>query len=170
MSGLNNKPLSYLLQGVNYAVFMGLIWFFSTMPKIQVSTEAEAMITIAFAHAGELREPCQKLTSEELAALAANMRKLEDCPRERSPVVIQALLDGEVLYKETLEPAGLFEDGGVDVYSASKITSGKHYFEIRMDDSVRDEGFNHHYSAEIDIEASQIKLVSFDSLTGFVIK
>ena len=166
MSGLKNKPLSFLLQAINYSVFMGVIWYFSALP-MRIADEDEAMITIAFAHAGELREPCRKLSNEELAELAANMRKLDDCPRERSPVLIEALVDGETLYKELLQPSGLFSDGGVDIYYNARISSGKHHLEIKMNDSVRSEGVNHSFSQEIDISPAQIMLVDFDSLTGF---
>ena len=91
MTGINNKPIRYLLQAINYSVFMGLIWYFATAPSFQILAEDEALITIAFAHAGALREPCRKLSYEELAELPPNMRKPEECPRERSPVTIRDL-------------------------------------------------------------------------------
>ncbi len=127
MAAIDNKPIRYLLQAINYSVFMGLIWYFASAPSIRILAEDEAMITIAFAHAGKLREPCRKLSNEELARLAPNMRKPEECPRERSPVTIEALLDGQPLYSESLPPMGLFNDGGVDVYYSKKIPAGDHY-------------------------------------------
>ncbi len=114
-----------------------------------------------------MSEPSRKLSSEELAQLPANMRKLEDCPRERSAVLIEALLDGETLYKELLQPSGLFRDGGVDIYYNGRIPSGKHRFEIKMNDNAHGEGFNHVFSQDINIRPAQIMLVDFDSLTGF---
>jgi len=45
---------------------MALIWYFSTMPSIRLLAENDAMITVAFAHAGVIREPCRKLSNEEL--------------------------------------------------------------------------------------------------------
>jgi hypothetical protein len=170
MPGINNKPLRYFLQAINYTVFMALIWYFASSPSIRIIGEDEAMITIAFAHAGDLREPCRKLSSEELANLAPNMRKLEDCPRERSPVIIEALLDGEVLYSKTLMPPGLFNDGGVDVYFSGRIPSGYHQVEIKMNDSVQREDFNHTLKQVINISPAQIVLVDFESDKGFVIK
>ena len=170
MFGHQNKALRYLLQAINYTVFMALIWYFATSPSIRILEEDEAMITIAFAHAGESREPCRRLSQEELSKLPPNMRKLEDCPRERSPVVIQALLNGNTLINETLQPPGLFKDGGVNVYFSGKIPAGSHHFEIRMDDSVRKEGFDHTFEQDINIKPAQILLVNFDSQKGFVIQ
>lgn len=170
MAGRTNKPVRYLLQAINYTVFMALIWYFATAPSIRILGDDEAVITIAFAHAGELREPCQKLSSEELAELAPNMRKLEDCPRERSPVMIQALLDGNTIFNKTLTPPGLFNDGGVDIYFSGKVPMGSHELEIKMDDSIREEGFNHAFRQQIDIDPFRIVLIDFDSETGFVVR
>ncbi len=170
MPEINNKPLRYLLQVINYTVFMALIWYFSSSPSIRILEEDEAMITIAFAHAGDLREPCRKLSSEELANLAPNMRKLEECPRERSPVIIEASLDGEVFYSKTLTPPGLFNDGGVDVYYNGKVLAGDHQVELKMNDSVRQEGFNHTLRQNININPAQIVLIGFKSEKGFVVK
>jgi len=170
MSAMNNKPVRYLLQAVNYTVFMALIWYFSTSPAIHLIDEGESIITIAFAHAGEIREPCHKLTQQELMKLPPNMRKPEDCPRERSPIIVEASLDGEVIYRKTLLPPGIFNDGSVDIYYRRKIPAGRHRFEIKMDDSVRKPGFNYIFEQDINIKPAHILLIEFDSLTGFVVK
>ena len=170
MTGINNKLFRYLLQAFNYLLFIGIIGYFATNPAIRVLADDEAVITIAFAHAGDLREPCTTLSGEELAALPANMRKPEKCPRERSPVIIETLLNGAPLYNSTLQPSGIFGDGGVDVYYNAKIPSGDHHLSIRMDDSVRVPGFNHTFEKTVKIAPAQILLVEFDSRQGFVIK
>ena len=170
MAAINNKPIRYLLQAINYGVFMGMIWYFSTSPAVRLIGDNEAKITIAFAHAGQLREPCRRLSQEELNKLPPNMRKLDDCPRERSPVAIEALLDGKPLYSALLQPPGLFGDGGVDVFHSSKIPAGDHHLSLKMNDSVRIEGFNHGFEQQISVDPAQILLVGFDSRLGFVIK
>ena len=161
------KPVRYLLQAFNYAVFMAIVWYFSAAPAVRILAADEAVLTIAFAHAGQLREPCRKLTQEELNQLAPNMRKLEDCQRERSPVTIEALLDGEVVYADVLIPPGLFDDGGVDVYYSAKIPAGEHVLTLRMNDSVRIEGFNHEMERPISVEPGKILLVGFNGNQGF---
>ena len=170
MFGLQNKPVRYLLQAFNYSVFMALIWYFATEPSIRVLADDEAMMTIAFAHAGELREACRKLSNEELQELAPNMRKTEECPRERSPVLIEMLVNEERLFAETFNPPGLFRDGSIDVYYRVTIPAGEHYVEIKMDDSVRKQGFNHILEQKISIDPAQILLIDFDSAKGFSIK
>lgn len=162
-----SKPTRYFLQAINYSVFMALVWYFSAAPSIRILADDQAMITIAFAHAGEVREPCRRLTQEELAELALNMRQTEECPRQRSPVVIKATLDNKIIYDVSLDPPGLFEDGGVDVYYSGRIPAGKHMFAIKMNDSVREPEFNHRFKREIEVEPGQIVLVRFDLENGF---
>jgi hypothetical protein len=151
---LTNKPVRYLLQAINYSVFMALIWYFASAPSIRIIAEDEAVITIAFSHAGQLREPCRRLTQEELDKLPPNMRKLDDCPRERSPVIL---------------PTGLFGDGGVDVFQRVKISAGEHLLSLKMNDSVRIDGFNHELEQLVIVDSAQILLVGFDSDQGFVL-
>jgi len=162
------KPVRYLLQAFNYALFMALVWYFSAAPAVRLLDENEAVLTIAFAHAGQLREPCRKLSQEELNALAPNMRALEDCPRERSPVTIEALLDGKLVYRDVLDPPGLFDDGGVDVYYSAKIPAGEHRLTLRMNDSLRIEGFNYEMERPVYIDSARVLLVGFDNERGFV--
>ena len=168
MAATKLSPLRYLLQAINYTVFMGLVWYFATSPAITLIDDDEAMITIAFAHAGQTREPCRQLSQEELNQLPPNMRKPTDCPRERSPVTIEARLDGELFYSESLAPPGLFGDGGVDVFHQVKIPAGEHRLSLKMNDSVRIEGFNHQFEKPVSIGPAQILLVSFDPNKGFL--
>ena len=168
--GVNNKFARYSMQAVNYTIFMALIWYFSTAPSVRVIEEDESVITVAFAHAGATREECRKLSQEELQKLPPNMRKLDDCPRERSPIIIEAMLDGKVIFNKTMLPPGIYNDGSVNIYYNSKVPAGKHRFEIKMDDSVRKEGFDHKLEQDINIDPQQILLVEFEPLTGFVIK
>ena len=170
MSGFDNKLLRYVLQAVNYTVFMALIWYFSTSPSIRVLAEDQAKITLAFGHAGETREPCRKISAAELAKLPPNMRMVEDCPRERSPVMVQMTLNGQPLYQETLQPPGVFKDGGVDVYFSGQIPAGQHVVEVKMEDNIRQDGFDYTFKQEIDIEPAKVLLLGFESGKGFVVK
>lgn len=170
MAEINNKPIRYLLQAVNYGVFMAIIWYFATAPSVRLIGANEAKITIAFAHAGQLREACRRLSQEELNKLPPNMRKIDDCPRERSPVTIEARLDGEPLYSAILQPPGLFGDGGVDVFYSGKIAAGEHFLNLKMNDSVRVEGFNHNFEQQVNVDPAQILLVGFEPRRGFIIK
>jgi len=170
MSVRDNTLVRYFLQATGYAAFIAVIGYFSTSPAIQVISSDESVITMAFAHAGKTRKSCHRLSQEELMKLAPNMRKAEDCPRERSPIVIEMLLDGEPIYSETFQPPGLFKDGSVDIYFSKRVPVGRHLLAIKMDDSVRTPGFDHVFEQEVSLQPAHILLVSFEPLGGFSVR
>lgn len=169
-SGVNNVVLRYVLQIFNYTIFMAIIWYFATSPSVRVIDDDESMVTVAFSHSGETLEECRLLSQEELLKLPPNMRKLDDCPRERSPIILEASLDGESIYSKTMLPPGIFKDGGINIFFSNRVPAGKHSFKIKMDDSVRKQGFNHVFEQDINLAPAQILLVEYEPLTGFVIK
>lgn len=170
MFSLNNWVIRYILQAINYSVFMALIWYFSTSPVYRQLADDEAILTISFAHAGEIKEPCIKRTQKELMALPPNMRAPMSCTRERSPIVLEMMLDGKPLYSHTAEAPGLYNDSGVDIYHSAKVSAGQHHLAIRMDDSVLKEGFDHVFEQDVSIKPAQILLIGFDSTKGFIVR
>ena len=69
-----------------------------------------------------------------------------------------------------LNPPGLFEDGGVDVYFSTRIPAGEHRLALKMNDSVRIEGFNHQADRQVDIAPGRVLLVGFDGNRGFELR
>ncbi|MDP1941009.1 MAG: hypothetical protein Q8K54_10250, partial [Gallionella sp.] len=63
------KPLQYLGQGVFYALFMGVIGYFSTSPVYTHLPPDETLIKLSFSHAGQHMGECRERTPEELAKL-----------------------------------------------------------------------------------------------------
>lgn len=170
MFNSKNKFFRYILQAVNYSVFMGIIWYLSTSPSYRQLMEDEAVMTISFSHAGEIKEPCHKRTQKELMKLPPNMRAPMDCSRERSPIVMEALLDGAPMYSKTANAPGFYKDGGIDIYHSVKVSAGSHHLAIKMDDSVLKEGFDYEFNQNVEIKPAQILLVGFDVTRGFIIK
>ena len=160
------KVLRYLLQAVNYSIFMLLVWYFSAAPPYTQLTPDQAVVTVAFSHAGKLREECRQLSQEELARLPPNMRAPMDCPRARSPVTLQLLLDGELLIEEGATAPGLYNDLGIDVYRSAKVPAGKHTLAVKMNDSVRIEGPTHTHEETVTLEPAQLLVIDFNSETG----
>jgi len=158
-----NKAVRFALQALNYALFMGLVWYFSFSPPLRQLAPDEAVITLAFAHAGERREECRIMSPEELAELPPNMRVQTDCPRERSPITVDLLLDGEPVINVVANPPGLYADQGVDVYRSVKIPAGEHHLLVRMNDNVRVEGPAYVHEQTVTLVPAQLLLVDFDS-------
>ena len=155
------KPARVALQVLNYTVFMALVWYFSASPSYRQLAEDEAVITVAFSHAGERREACRKLTQEELLKLPPNMRIPTDCPRERSPVKVELFLDEELTISEVAKAPGLYEDQGVDIFRKIKVPIGTHDLRIRMNDNVRVEGPTYTHEQQIELKPAQMLVVDF---------
>lgn len=160
------RVLRYPLQVVNYSVFMLLVWYFSAAPSYTQLAPDQAVVTVAFAHAGKRREECRELSREELAKLPPNMRAPMDCPRERSPVTVELLLDGELLIEEVVQPPGIYNDLGIDVYRSIKVPVGEHMLAVRMNDNVRVEGPTFTHEEKVNLEPAQLLVVNFNSDTG----
>jgi hypothetical protein len=160
------KILRYLLQAVNYSVFMFLVWYFSASPAYTHLTPEQAVITVAFSHAGVRIEECHKLSQEELAKLPPNMRAPMDCPRERSPITVELLLDDKPLVRQVYQPPGLYNDLGVDVYLSAKVPSGNHKLTMGMNDNVHVQGFTYADEKMVTLIPAQLLVVNFNSDTG----
>ena len=160
------KILRYPLQALNYTLFMLLVWYFSAAPPYTQLQPDQAVVTVAFAHASKRLEDCRQLSQEELAKLPPNMRAPMDCPRERSPVTVELLLDGELLIEEVARAPGLYSDLGIDVYRSAKVPVGEHTLAVRMNDNVRVEGPTYTHEETVNLEPAQLLVIDFNSETG----
>jgi hypothetical protein len=160
------KPLRLFGQVVVYGAIALLFGIFSDSPSYTHLPPDQAQLKLSFAHSAAPREACRKLTREELKDVAANMRRTEVCPRERLPVLVELLVDGVTLYRESLPPTGLFGDGPSLVYERFVIAPGRHRLVVRLRDSARTEGFDYRRTAEIDLGPRQSLAIDFRAETG----
>lgn len=161
-----HKPLQILGQGVVYLVIALLFGLFSDWPRFTYFPADQAQIMLSFAHGAQRKGECRKLTEEELDELAPNMRRPEICPRERLPVVVELLLDGEPLYREALPPSGLSGDGPSQVHQGFTVAPGTHELTVRLRDTNRPEGFDYERSETILLRAQQNFVIDFRADTG----
>ena len=166
-----NKIIRYPLQILNYSIFMGLVWYFSILPPYHQLDEGEALITYTMSHVGKHVTECKKMSYEELMKLAPNMRKPMDCPRERSPGVMELKLDDEVIFSHTAQPLGLYKDQGIDIYQNIKVPAGTHHMQTWLNDDVKVEGPIYQREQDIVIKPEQHLIIQFDSGEGgFTVK
>ena len=158
--------LKYFGQIVFYVLFAMGIGYFSVKPFYTYSDPGMAMIKLSFSHTGAHVRECRRFTQEELNALAPNMRRPKDCPRERVPLLVEFELDGEVIYKDKLQPDGLAKDGSATAYKAFTVTSGLHEIKIRMRDSRRTEGFDWQFEKQVKLSPRQNLAIDFHRGTG----
>ncbi len=150
-------------QLVAYAAFFVLLGSLSVRPRLRLMAEDEAIVSVSFSHAAKRVGECRRLSQEELMALPPNMRKPEDCPRERHPLQIVLLIDDQKLYEATLPPTGLWADGKATAYQRIRVSAGAHDFAIRMNDSGTSGSFDFENSSTITLLPGQNLVIYFDA-------
>ncbi|MCZ7598301.1 MAG: hypothetical protein M5U09_12105 [Gammaproteobacteria bacterium] len=160
----------YVLQGINYAVFMALVGYFSAAPDYRRMADDAAVVTVAFGHTTERVSECVERSAAELETLAPNMRAAPDCPRERSPLSLELMLDGETVADMYLKAPGLYDDQGVDVYRDVVTVAGSHRLTVRMNDDVNADGPTYVLDTTVNPEPQRRAVVSFEPGRGFAIR
>jgi hypothetical protein len=148
-----------------YVPLMALIGYFSTQPRFSVLEPDQALVRLSFIHAAERREPCRTRSAEELAKLPPNMRAAQDCPRERAPVLVELEVDGEVVLRREVQPAGLSRDGNATVYHRLPLPAGRHHVVARLRDRPG-AGFNFEKEQTLDLAPGQALLIDFVAAKG----
>ena len=148
-------------QAVLYAAFAGVVGYFSSSPRYVHLPPGEALIKLSFSHAGARKEACRERSAAELAKLAPNMRAQTVCPRQRVPVIVDIVLDGEPIFNVVAPPSGLAKDGASTVYRRLEVPSGRHHISARLSD-VPDGSFNRSGEATIDLAPGHVLVIDFD--------
>ncbi len=155
--------MKHVGQLVAYAAFFVLVGALSVWPRLRLMAEDEAIVSLSFSHAAKRVGECRQLSQEELMALPPNMRKPEDCPRERYPLQIVLLMDDQTLYQAALPPAGLWADGKSTAYQRIRVSAGVHDFTIQMNDSGASGPFDFEESSTINLLPGENLVVYFDA-------
>ncbi len=164
-------PLALAGQFITYVLFALLIGYFSAAPAYVHVDPRKAVIKLSFSHAGASKQECRRLSPDEIARLAPNMRRPLDCPRERVPLFIELEMDGHPLYRASLPPSGLAGDGSASVYQRFTVEAGRHELTARLRDSRRTEGFDYEGRAEVVLGPEQNFVIDFRAETGgFIFK
>ncbi len=156
-------------QVVLYGLFAATVGAFSNYPRYQHLPADHALLKLSFSHPGQLRGECRKRTPEELASLPPNMRAPMDCPRERSPVAVDLALDGAVISSRVIAPSGVHKDGPSTVYARFPVPAGEHRLSVKLDDSVREPGFNYARDIALKLDPGQIVVVDFNAEQGGIV-
>ncbi len=151
-------------QIVAYGLFIAVVGAFSAWPGYRLLDEQEAIISLTFSHAAQRVEECRRLTQEELNALPPNMRKPDECPRERHRVHVEMRLNDRLLHSETALPSGLWNDGKANVYHRTTVDSGDYTLAVGMNDSGSDDGFDYVERRDVTLAPGQHLVVTFNDL------
>ena len=154
------SPLRLTGQAVAYLVFAGLI-FYGTTASYRHFAEDKALIKLSFTHGAARPTDCRRLSAEELARRAPNMRRPTECARGRLPVFTELIVDGETLFSASLPPTGLAHDGPSRVYRSFVVAPGRHRLVIRLRDTARSDGFDYSREADVELAAQRNFVIDF---------
>ena len=154
------QALRYLGQACAYALFAAVLGYFSTSPVYRHLPDDYALVKLSFSHAAQRKEACRERSAEELAKLPRNMRISKDCPRERSNVVVELEMDGQMLYHVVLPPSGLAHDGASSVYRRLPVQAGTHRFVARLKDTEQG-GFGYVRDETVALDAGRVLVIDF---------
>lgn len=155
-----------LLQVGLYLGFAVVVGYFATQPRYRYADPQSASIKVSLSHAADRVEPCVPLTAEEIAELAANMRRTEACERERLPVTLELDIDDRAVLSIEAPPAGIWDDGPSSIYERFAIEPGAHSVSVRLRDTDRDEGWDYSHTEDVVLEAGRYLTITFKPETG----
>ncbi len=158
--------LRYAGQTAVLAAIAVLIGYFSNRPVYQQFPEGMAQIKLSFAHGAARKVDCRKLTPKEIAALPPGERRPNTCSRERIPLRVQLLLNGDVLYDDLIEAMGLHNDGPARAYEKLIVPAGEHTITARLRDSKRTEGFDYEATHRVTLKSFQNLAIDFKADAG----
>lgn len=159
------KFLRLAAQLVLYVPLMALIGYFSTEPRFSAIGEDQALLRVSFIHAAQRRQDCRQRSAEELAKLAPNMRASLDCPRERADVLVEVELDGALVLRREVRPAGFQRDGNAALYQRLTVPAGRHRIVARLRDRAEGD-FNYVKEQAVELDAGHVLIIDFNAAQG----
>lgn len=156
-----DKAARYLGQAALYALFFVPLVFITQQPTHQHLPEDMAVLKIAVRHTGAIVGECTPIGAAEYSEQAANMKHAEICPRERSPLQLALILDGDTLYRASVPASGLHNDGVSSMYQRFNVPAGAHHVQLLMNDDVAVEGYTWQLEQDIQLRPAQVMVANF---------
>ncbi len=144
-----------------YAAICAFVGLFASWPRYEQVEAGNAQIKLSLAHSGQRKEKCRRLTPQEIAKLPPSERRPNTCKRERVPIRIALLIDGEEVYDAVVEPAGLSRDGPGRIYEKFIVPAGTHEITARLRDTPKSEGFDYEKKANVELKPYQNLAIDF---------
>jgi hypothetical protein len=138
----------------------------SVAPRYEALAADQAVISLSLSHAAPPKVRCEPLSAEELAQLPPNMRRPRNCPRERWPIVVELIVDGQQLHAGTHIPAGLWNDGPSTAYERFRVPVGTKVVTVRLRNAGRTAGYDFERTASLELKPRQNLVIDFRADAG----
>ncbi len=122
-----------------------------------------ARLVVSFKLSGQVLETGEVVDDDNALS---HMRRVRPVSRERSPVNMVVMVDGEVVSEAPYAPGGIFNDGESVAIEEFVLDPGTHHVQIRIADEPDDES-PFVYDADISFDASRRRVIRFDTISGF---
>lgn len=159
------NPLRLIGQFALVAALFTAVAAFSNAPAYRSFPAGNGVVILTFVHSAA-RAECRRLTPEEIARLAPNMRRVQDCPRGRRPLHVELDVDGRNILGRDLPPTGIAGDGPSRIYHRFIVPAGDHDIAVRMRDSAAGDGFDHQRTGKVTIGPDQVFVIDFRPEAG----
>lgn len=153
-------------QVVAFALFTGTVAMLAGWPPYRHLAPDQAVVKLSLRHTGVRLEECRTLDAEELAQLPPNMRAPQECPRERSPLVLELDINGRRTVAATIPAQGLHDDGRAVFYRRLIVPAGAVRLAVRMKDDVRQGDFAYRGAHQTHLPPGRALIVDFDAERG----
>jgi hypothetical protein len=145
--------------------YLGLIFFIgylADVPSYQYLPPDQAEVKLIVRHSGQLLGECREPNEEEQAKLPANMRAPIICPRERSPVAVKLILNGQSLFDEEILGAGLHNDGISATYQRFAVPAGTSRLQLTVNDNSGEAQSTYQYDEELNLAPAESVALVFN--------
>lgn len=158
--------LKRLGQLIAIVALFGAVALLSDRPTYRQIPAGAGIVMLTFVHGADRRSECRRLTPEEIAKLAPNMRRVEECPRSRRPVYVELNIDGRNVYRASLPPSGIAGDGPSRAYQRIVLPAARYDVAVRMRDTSRSDGFDHERREIVQLAESQMLVIDYRADNG----
>ena len=149
------------LQIIVLGLMMAAVGHFADSPTYKVMNPSQTELRLVIRHSGVLIGACEMKPAEELEKLPANMRQPMNCPREKSPLSLELLVNDEVLHRGVVRPSGIHDDGVLALYQNFRVPGGSTDIELRVKDQVDLENYNYTLRETLELSRDSVILIEF---------
>ncbi|MDE2996276.1 MAG: 4Fe-4S binding protein, partial [Bacteroidota bacterium] len=128
------------------------------LPKVEGSR-----LVVSFKVSGQILETTEVVADEDALP---HMRRARPKSRERSPVRMSVLVDGQNVSDESYQPGGIFNDGESVAIAEFALDPGTHHVEVRIADTLGSE-WPFVFDADVTFDELHRRVLLFDSVSGF---
>ena len=154
------------MQFTAYVAFAATVAYFSFWPQYEYASPDRSVVKVSLSHAAERVTPCVRLSPQEIAELAPNMRRAEICERQRLPLTLELDVDGQPALRLVAAPSGLWEDGPASIYERFDLEPGPHRVAARLRDTARADGWDYTHVEDVVLEPGRYLTITFRAETG----